>query len=69
VVEAPSDRTLTAQSVRGAVGLPSARFGVALVGKDGSVALRQGQPITTRTLFAAIDAMPMRREEMRARRL
>ena len=39
-------------------------FEVLLVGKDGGVKLRQGQPVTAETLFAKIDAMPMRRREM-----
>jgi Domain of unknown function (DUF4174) len=40
-------------------------FEVLLIGKDGGVKLRQREPIGTDTLFALIDAMPMRRQEMR----
>jgi hypothetical protein len=34
------------------------------VGKDGGVKLDAGTPMTTDTLFALIDAMPMRQEEL-----
>ncbi|MGR8950674.1 MAG: DUF4174 domain-containing protein [Gammaproteobacteria bacterium] len=36
-----------------------------LVGKDGFEKLRSDQPISNETLFATIDAMPMRQREMR----
>lgn len=39
-------------------------FEVLLIGKDGGVKLRQGQPVTAETLFATIDAMPMRQREI-----
>ncbi len=35
-----------------------------LVGKDGGVKLMSASPIAAATLFATIDAMPMRRREM-----
>ena len=41
------------------------RFQIELIGKDGNVAFSSREPITQRELFARIDAMPMRREEMR----
>ena len=43
-------------------------FRVRLVGKDGGVKLDQATPIEVTTLCALIDAMPMRRAEMRAGR-
>ena len=43
------------------------RFSVVLVGLDGTVKLRQEIPISNRQLFSLIDAMPMRREELRLR--
>ncbi len=50
------------------------RYGVAagdavalLVGKDGGVKLRQTRAIEASTLFETIDAMPMRRHEIRTR--
>ena len=42
-------------------------FRVRLVGKDGGVKLDQATPIETVTLFALIDAMPMRRAERAGR--
>jgi hypothetical protein len=58
---------LDATAVRRAVGLAPDRFGVVLVGKDGGVKLRRESPITVTELFQVIDAMPMRRQEMRRR--
>jgi hypothetical protein len=43
-------------------------FALVLVGKDGTVALRKPFPWDVRELTRAIDKMPMRREEMRAKR-
>ena len=40
-------------------------FEILLVGKDGGVKLRSPAPVSTRDLFALIDAMPMRQREMR----
>jgi len=42
-------------------------FAVVLVGKDGHQAFRSAQPVTAEDLCARIDAMPMRREELRRR--
>jgi hypothetical protein len=42
-------------------------FRVRLVGKDGGVKLDRGEPVDVPTLFALIDAMPMRRAEMSGR--
>lgn len=44
--------------------VPADQFRVLLLGKDGGVKLRRDTPIDTVTLFATIDAMPMRRDEM-----
>ncbi len=40
-------------------------FAVMLVGRDGGVKLRKQQPVDAMSLFALIDSMPMRRQEMR----
>lgn len=40
-------------------------FTVVLIGKDGGVKLKQPQPVTSQALFSTIDAMPMRRQEMK----
>lgn len=40
-------------------------FKVTLIGKDGGVKLTRGEVLSSSELFAVIDAMPMRRAEMR----
>jgi len=40
-------------------------FRVVLVGKDGTEKRRDAEPVTARSLFDTIDAMPMRQREMR----
>lgn len=40
-------------------------FSVLLVGKDGGVKLRSARPVRAADLFALIDTMPMRRQEMK----
>ena len=57
--------SLDAVTVRRAAGLEPDRFGVALIGKDGGVKLRRKTPIAVPELFRVIDAMPMRRDEMK----
>lgn len=46
---------------------PMEAFTVILIGKDGGEKLRSGEPVTTGELFALIDTMPMRQQEMRRR--
>ena len=43
-------------------------FRVLLIGKGGTVAFSSKSPVLPKTIFARIDAMPMRREEMRRRK-
>lgn len=45
--------------------VPSDAFRVVLVGKDGTEKRRDAEPVTGRSLFDTIDAMPMRQREMR----
>jgi hypothetical protein len=47
--------------------LASGSFAVLLLGKDGGEKLRSGKPIPFDRLRSVIDAMPMRKEEMRAK--
>lgn len=42
-------------------------FTVVLIGKDGHDAYRSGKPLKPETLYGVIDAMPMRRAEMKQR--
>ncbi|MCC0016112.1 MAG: DUF4174 domain-containing protein [Rhodobiaceae bacterium] len=50
-----------------ALSAPPGGFEAVLVGKDGTVKGRWNQPVTLPELFSLIDAMPMRRQEMRTR--
>lgn len=45
--------------------VPADAFRVVLVGKDGTEKRRNAEPVTTRSIFDTIDAMPMRQREMR----
>ncbi len=45
--------------------IPINAFTVVLIGKDGGVKLKQSMPIAMEALISTIDAMPMRRQEMR----
>jgi hypothetical protein len=65
VLEAVGDDS-TARALRATLGLPSGAFRAVLVGKDGGAKLTSAEPIPPQRLFATIDAMPMRREEMRS---
>lgn len=51
--------------LRHAFGVPDGRFTVVLVGKDGGEKFRSHEPVTPQDIFDRIDAMPMRRREMR----
>lgn len=55
-----------AEAVRHAAGGNSAEpFEAVLIGKDGGVKQRWTKPVSPEALFAIIDAMPMRTNEMR----
>ncbi len=53
--------------LRKKLGVPPTGFAVALVGKDGSVKETWREPVDPARIFALIDRMPMRRNEMRNR--
>jgi uncharacterized protein DUF4174 len=57
-----------AATARREFGVGDGRFAVVLVGRDGGAKFRSGEPVPTPDLFARIDAMPMRRREMREKR-
>jgi len=59
---------LTAAQLRARYGTDETGFRVVLVGKDGVTKLTQSKPLSIATLFGTIDAMPMRRDEMRRSR-
>ena len=58
---------ISAADMRRRYGVAQADARVLLVGKDGGVKLRQAEPIHSDDLFSTIDAMPMRRHEMKER--
>ncbi len=58
---------LEADSLRRRYGVAADDAVALLVGKDGGVKIRQAVALQPTTLFETIDAMPMRRHEMRQR--
>ena len=54
-----------ADRLRRKLGVPDGEFRAVLVGKDGGAKLTDTAPIAPDRLFATIDAMPMRRQEVR----
>ncbi|MCG6205972.1 DUF4174 domain-containing protein [Rhodopseudomonas sp. HC1] len=60
-----SDR---ARQIRSRLSADGKRFQVFLIGKDGHTALSSDKPLSAEVLFAKVDAMPMRRDEMRRTR-
>jgi len=54
-----------ARALRARYGVTRGAFRALLVGKDGGVKLSQAAPLDAGRLFATIDAMPMRRDEVR----
>lgn len=55
------DRRLTVEQ---RFGMP---FAVALIGLDGGEKVRWSEPVAATSVFAAVDAMPMRQRELRER--
>lgn len=60
VGDAVSGASDTAAALRRRLAMPAGRFAVALIGKDGGTKLRGDRPLSSATLAATIDAMPMR---------
>ena len=58
----------TANALRKHCGVAGWQFRAILVGKDGGSKLQSSRAMSTRHLFGTIDAMPMRRQEMRRER-
>ena len=52
-------------TVRKDVGIADDSFSVLLLGKDGGIKLRSDTPTALNDIYALIDEMPMRRQEMR----
>lgn len=56
----------TPADIRTYFGVAADQFALRLVGKDTGVKLSADAPVAPSTLFGLVDAMPMRRREMRA---
>jgi hypothetical protein len=65
--EARALTTDDADHLRASYGVEGRAFALRLVGKDGGVKRQSRDVVPMETLYALIDAMPMRREEMRRR--
>ncbi len=66
----PTETQLSAEeavAVRRRFHVAPGDFAVILLGKDGGAKLRSDKPLPMQKLDATIDAMPMRKDEMRAR--
>ena len=58
----------SAKELKNKLNLEDDSFTVILLGKDGGVKLRQSRLLPSTQLYALIDAMPMRKQEMRERK-
>lgn len=54
-------------ALRKRYGVVEGAFSFLLIGKDGGIKLQSTEAVSSERLFAIIDAMPMRRQEMRSR--
>ena len=64
LIEAAGDDP-RARDIRRQLSIGDNSFKVVLVGKDGNAAVASAKPLTAEELFGRVDAMPMRRDEMR----
>jgi hypothetical protein len=62
------DDNARSREIRSRLGTDGKRFKVFLIGKDGNAAISADKPLSADYLFAQVDAMPMRRDEMRRAR-
>jgi Domain of unknown function (DUF4174) len=59
------DDTERSRQIRSRLLAEGSRFQVFLVGKDGHTAASSTKPLSAEDVFARVDAMPMRQDEMR----
>jgi hypothetical protein len=64
-VDGEPHNSINGAELRNTFAADADRYVAVLVGKDGFEKLRSDQAISNETLFATIDAMPMRQREMR----
>jgi hypothetical protein len=55
----------TADAIRDHFSVPSNKFSLILVGKDGGIKLKRHDHVSLEEVFELIDSMPMRQSEMR----
>jgi len=60
-----ADDSERSRQIRSRLSADGRRFEVFLVGKDGHTAVSSDKPLPADDLFARVDAMPMRQDEMR----
>lgn len=65
VLSEADDGSERSRQIRTLLGADGERFQVFLVGKDGNTAISSDKPLSADYLFGKVDAMPMRRDEMR----
>lgn len=58
---------MNAKQLRADHGVEIVEFKLLLIGKDGEEKMRRGEAMEAEDLFAMIDAMPLRKQEMRQR--
>ena len=58
----------TATSLRTHFSIPKKSFMVILVGKDGGIKLKRNDHVRLEDIFALIDSMPVRKDEMRQKK-
>ena len=58
----------TADSIRDRFSVPSNKFSIILVGKDGGIKLKRDDHVSLKEVFELIDSMPMRQSEMRQKK-
>jgi hypothetical protein len=63
------DASERSRQIRSWLAADGRRFRVFLVGKDGHTAISSDKPLSADLLFAQVDAIPMREDEMRRARL
>jgi hypothetical protein len=59
------DDSSRSRQIRSRLDADGRRFQVFLIGKDGHTAVASDKPLSAADLFARVDAMPMRKDEMR----
>jgi hypothetical protein len=62
------DDSERSREIRSRLRAEGRRFQVFLLGKDGHTAISSDKPLSADDLFAQVDAMPMRQDEMRRTR-